>query len=371
METNWAPPHAFDASYAWNGSLPNFPDMSVRVEAASLRGKPVYFEMVFPWSRSGSADIDSTAEKVGTGTLLVVFFGSLILGAMLALRNLRSGRCDRRGAFRVVFFVFIVRMIAWVFITHHVVQSQEIQLLVTGIQSALFWSCFVGVMYLALEPSLRRRWPERIISWNRLLVGDFRDPLVGRDLLIGASVGAFCVAMMYLRFALPRWFSTNPGMPDMIVGYRFGLAGPSALAQMLTGQLTSSIGQAFIIVFMLLFFSLLFRRDWLGISIGSVIMLLVLVVPSLALEHWFGSVCIAIVVLVFVGCGLRLGPLGLISALMVFHLWVFYPVTTDLTAWYASSFITTALLLIAMATYGFYVSLAGQPLWGGKLLQDD
>jgi hypothetical protein len=38
----------------------------------------------------------------------------------------------------------------------------------------------------ALEPYLRRRWPERIISWNRLLAGEFRDPLVGRDILIGS-----------------------------------------------------------------------------------------------------------------------------------------------------------------------------------------
>ena len=42
------------------------------------------------------------------------------------------------------------------------------------------------LIYIALEPFLRRRWPHRIISWNRLLRGNLRDPLVGRDILIGA-----------------------------------------------------------------------------------------------------------------------------------------------------------------------------------------
>ena len=81
--------------------------------------------------------------------------------------------------------------------------------------------------------------------------------------------------------------------------------------------------------------------------------------------------CTGVVVLTFVGCGLRFGPLALMLTLMVFHLWVFYPITTDLGAWYASSFIVGSIILQAMAIYGFYTSLAGQSLWAGKFLDHD
>ena len=49
--------------------------------------------------------------------------------------------------------------------------------------------------YLALEPFVRRRWPEAMISWTRLLGGRFADPLVARDILIGCAAGcAHCPA---------------------------------------------------------------------------------------------------------------------------------------------------------------------------------
>jgi len=41
-----------------------------------------------------------------------------------------------------------------------------------------------------------------------------------------------------------------------------------------------------------------------------------------------------------------------------------------LTAWYAAGFLIDLLLLVALAGYAFYVSLAGQRMFGGKLFED-
>ena len=60
-----------------------------------------------------------------------------------------------------------------------------------GVAWALFISAFIWFLYMALEPFVRRRWPNLIISWSRLVAGDFRDPMVGRDILIGGMLG-FC-----------------------------------------------------------------------------------------------------------------------------------------------------------------------------------
>jgi hypothetical protein len=56
--------------------------------------------------------------------------------------------------------------------------------------------------------------------------------------------------------------------------------------------------------------------------------------------------------------------------MFVFHLWVFFPMTTELTAWYAINFTIALAILVAVVAHGFYRSLAGQPLFTGKLFQD-
>jgi hypothetical protein len=47
----WIPPVYSDARGAWTGSLAERPDIPMRIEAAAYRGKPVYFELIGPWTR--------------------------------------------------------------------------------------------------------------------------------------------------------------------------------------------------------------------------------------------------------------------------------------------------------------------------------
>ena len=56
---------------------------------------------------------------------------------------------------------------------------------------ALLWGGFTWLIYIGLEPYVRRVWPRTLISWTRLLSGQVRDPLVGRDVLIGMLVGVW------------------------------------------------------------------------------------------------------------------------------------------------------------------------------------
>lgn len=54
------------------------------------------------------------------------------------------------------------------------------------------WSLFLGIItaadYIALEPHVRRRWPQSMVTWSRLLSGQIRDPLVGSHMLIGITL---------------------------------------------------------------------------------------------------------------------------------------------------------------------------------------
>jgi serine/threonine-protein kinase len=62
------------------------------------------------------------------------------------------------------------------------------------------WRGFVAwAAYLAVEPVIRRKWPQSLISWNRMLAGRLRDPLLGRDLLLGVLGGCATVFGFGLR----------------------------------------------------------------------------------------------------------------------------------------------------------------------------
>ena len=79
--------------------------------------------------------------------------------------------------------------VSWFFGERHVATLWEVALLLTALSWALLAAAVCWIGYLAVEPFLRRRWPEVLVTWARLLAGDFRDPLVGRDVLIGCAAG--------------------------------------------------------------------------------------------------------------------------------------------------------------------------------------
>src|SRR5271165_4944070 len=113
----WTPPVYSDARAAWTGSLAERPGIPIRIEAAAYRGKPVYFELIGPWTRAERMQMyQQTAGKRASLVISIVFFLSVLVGsAMLARRNLHLGRGDRRGAFRLAAFVFAAWAVACVF----------------------------------------------------------------------------------------------------------------------------------------------------------------------------------------------------------------------------------------------------------------
>ena len=94
-----------------------------------------------------------------------------------------------RGASRLAAFVFGVEMLEWLCTAHHVSTIDELYLFHGGVMWAAFAAGLVWTLYMALEPYVRRRWPQSMITWSRLLGGGFRDPLVGGHVLAGIALG--------------------------------------------------------------------------------------------------------------------------------------------------------------------------------------
>src|SRR5690606_2581730 len=193
-ETQWIPPVYADSRRAWTGTYPGR-DIPLRVEAATLQGRLVHFRSIAPWQQQSRAEGGSSGgfgQVVATSLFLSVLVGSILV----AYRNLKAGRGDRKGATRLAVLIVALLGLRLLAGAHHVPSLQtEWNLIVFSLGLGLFIGALTFVMYSALEPYARRHWPELLISWSRALHGRIRDARVGRDLLVGMTAGA-CFALL-------------------------------------------------------------------------------------------------------------------------------------------------------------------------------
>jgi serine/threonine-protein kinase len=369
-DSMWTPPYYSDTRAAWAGHYPNRPDIPIRVEAAGYMGKPVYFHTVEPWTRPGRMAPQSTPSSIRAVQLINVALVLLLLlgGAFLALRNVKLGRGDRSGALRLAVFALIAMTIGWVLTAGHSPNpTEEFQLFTMAMGVFLFFSLFLWVMYLAIEPYVRRRWPHRIVSWSRLLGGHLRDPLVGRDILIGAAFGIAFLLIDHLEQLVPMWLNQPPSLPS---GQSLStLLGVGNLISEFLEAVFGAIVNALAFLFLPLMFMVVLRREWLAFGL----LFIILAGFSLASFGGFqpaqlvlGAMFAALVILVVA----RFGLLTMAAAMVFSFIGRISPMTLDLTGWDAYVPILTFVPLLAIAAYAFYAALGGKPLFGGSVLHD-
>ena len=157
----------------------------------------------------------------------------------------------------------------------------------------------------------------------------------------------------------PPELSLNPGSTDI---------GAHLFVARFASQVTAALFLAFFSFFMLLLFFFLLRRERLAlIALWLLITLLSTLVTqtNVRMVPFVASYSVLLVFVLY-----RYGLLALAFAFFVSHLWVFFSITSDFAAWYAFDFVIALVICIALTIYGFYTSLAGQSLFGGKLLGD-
>jgi serine/threonine-protein kinase len=297
--------------------------------------------------------------------MLALFLAVLMGAVFLARRNLRLGRGDRRGAFRLAVFVLVILMLGWGITAHHLPTIYEFGLFVMGSSFALFFAALVWLLYIGLEPYVRRRWPNSIISWSRVLAGQFRDPLVGRDVLIGVAVGVGVRLWDILLHFAEGWFGRlSPGPITTDLGPLLGARG-------MIGELLLSIplcfGIALAVFFLFFLLRLLLRKDWLAAAV------FVLIFAAIALPGKHPLVDAVFIAVAFGTLIFILKRFGLFPLVAVFVTnWVLDDLiqTTHLSAWYAGSTFLGILFVLALALYGFRVSLAGRPVFSGAALDE-
>ena len=347
-------PVSSDLRFAWIERAPQEPAMRRRVEAAAMGGRPVHFEIVSPYP---PGTLFSIMPLRGFVLLAVVVISLILAAALLARRNIRLGRSDKSAAFRIALFSFALFVPGYLFGVHHIPGIEEvIQLL----KVAIVWLAYAAVFwlaYVAIEPLVRRRWPDLIVSSTRLLAGRLRDPLIGRDFLIGAALGT---ATVVLGASHELWTSALE-LP------RQGLQLPYVLAALYSagqgiGQfawiLAIAVQDALGVMLLLLVLTIVLRRRWLATAAFFLI-----AVALLGIGGQSPVVVIAGAVLVALTVS-RYGILAMAANTLFVLTATWFPLTLDLNAFYFASSFIPIVLLLGLAWCALYITLGGKPLGG-------
>jgi serine/threonine-protein kinase len=281
VEPRWTPPLYANRLLAWEGHYPDAAGTPIHLVTASYGELPVAFWIFEPWTELHDLDFYEKAFREVAGNVIgvILFFVAAVGAAILAVRNIRAGRGDRKTALRFALYLGAVRML-WLLGAHHIPSAKEEMILRSHMAWALYRVGLVYVLYLALEPYARRLWPRMLVSWVRLIGGRFRDPLVGRDVLVGVVYGAFCALVVQVA----SWIPQVVGMEDY--GLRMDIAALESLRGLrhaATGIVIThaySVIMIFISLATLLVLRLLLRKTSIAIAVATGLFFFVFLPPQ-------------------------------------------------------------------------------------------
>ena len=356
-QPTWNSLASSDTRAAWTGKWPGT-DRPLRIEAAAFQGKPVFFRLIGDWTKPPRMpeQQDSAVQRVREFIFLFLALAGLLGAVFLARRNYRQGRGDRQGSFLLAKIVFVLMIALWLLRSHLAPTLVILMPLVIAVSTALFVSGLIYVMYLAIEPYVRRYWPQSIISWSRLLAGRVRDPLVGRDILFGVLLGVIWIVVFKVNTLV---LIKMGGQPDFS-STNYLLDMRRALGMWLSQfPLTIFLTLEFFLLFMGL--KRLLKKDWLATVIFVAIFTTVQTIDS---NHLALDVATAIVVyLILALIVYRFGLVPLACAIFTDDMLSSVPFTGDVSAWFFGTTMFALLSVLALAAWGFYHSLGGEPLW--------
>jgi serine/threonine-protein kinase len=340
VRAEWRAPVDSDEKHAWLTAD------GERIEAAAFHARPVWFSVAL-----SSPSIPAPQPLARNIAVIAVVFFLILLPAaalVIARRNLNRGRGDRRAAMRFALLVLMVTATASALRAHHIPVFIEEWLSASRIiADSTFWAFMAWIVYICVEPLTRRRWPQMLIGWTRVIEGRFRDAIVGRDLLAGAAAGIAVLLLWELTALIGDATLHLRSLPD---GSPFGSA--PYVASFLVGAVSEATLRSFGVVTLLLVVSAFVRN-----RIAMIAITIILLAASFLFEP-AGPLIVRAAYGILVACvGIavifRFGILALSAAAFVVIVGWSLPLTLDPDAWYFGRSLVGIALIAAMAITGF------------------
>jgi serine/threonine-protein kinase len=359
-EPLWTFLAASDARVAWKGSWPDS-DRPLRIEAASMRGRPVAFSLIGPWTPHERA-----VEGAPTGSALASFLilAALVLavcigGALMARKNIKSKRVDLPGAMRLGAFIFWIQMALWLLRGHINMSQGTFAMFIIAVCTAVFAAAVAWTLYVALEPYVRRRWPQILIGWSALLTGRIREAVVGRDVLIGVALGTGLVAIDAIVSSLFGGWGEGPELPstEPVLGLRGALAH-------IVAQAPSDVRNALLFLFVIYLLRALTRNQWIACGLFA------LLFGSLSLNQPLVGIIEGYVISVLLAVAMvRWGVLASATLMCFANTLGNAPFTSHSSAWFWPGLALSVAVPLIAAIWAFRVATSGHKLWSANLLE--
>jgi len=225
------------------------------------------------------------------------------------------------------------------------------------LSAAIMW-----IVYMALEPAVRARWPHSIVTWNRVLAGRWRDAQVWSDVLVGAASGS----LMWIAFNMVNMLMERNGGPTRVDISLHTVLGTRQWIGAHAGALGNALRLG-IIVFLAVFgLRRILRYDWLAVLAAS---LLFTMTEGDVIRSSDWMVLTLIYTSVYAALILLLLRWGLVATIVtVFFVNGFNNITlgADWKTWYTPPGIAAFLLLLGITVIAFWRSLGGRELIGDE-----
>jgi hypothetical protein len=340
-----------DSRVAWTGTWPGR-QLPLRVEAASLYGRPVALEVIAPSTRPWRENEDGEAGAAAiVGIYLLVVLCVVIGGTLLASRNLREGRGDRAGALRLAFATVAALWVLWICQVHFTASVGTVAHFFLAIATTTFYGVLFWAIYLALEPFVRRHWPQTLMSWTTILSGRVKDPIVGRDVLFGTALGVLIA--LIIRLTLLYDDAPVLGAVDVLQGLRH-------LGAYLTIHVLYAVRSALLFFYLLFVLRVVLRNEW-AAALAFVLLFAVLDALDSA-RPLFEGLSTFLYFSMLAAAVLRWGLTALTVSLLVANLLVSIPTTADTGVWYFGAVVVVVAIPLILAGWGFYRAVGGR-LW--------
>jgi len=343
-------------AHSWKGPHPRIPGLNLKVDLASWKGRITQVAIHFDWPKPGAAaPAKNAVSRARDVVLLSLSLVGLLSVVLLARRNWRLGHIDRKGALRLGIARCLLGFVAWIGTVHPVPDESMIPIFFSNCAAWLMWGAAVALLYIALEPLVRARWPHSIVTWSRLLAGRWLDAQVGSHILIGATVGA-------VVWVAAEWFGDWQSGRLTTLG---GLASSLGTRQWLAAFANNMQGALFF--GLLVFFSICGLRLMVKKDVPAAILAALLLLFASGLfssPDWkvFLAIYIGMYsVLVFVL--LRLGLVATMAAVFFIDSSNLITLGADWKTWYAPAGLASFALLLGIAIFAFWRSLGSHELF--------
>jgi serine/threonine-protein kinase len=359
-----------DTVAAWRLSDSTAPETTL--VAAAVRGHVVRVETFAGGNALGRLAVVANDAAPGIQDwfqVLLLWVIPLIGGIILARRNLRAKRGDIRGALVVGISIVILYLLYHLISTNPEVGPFALLVEATGSRSlghALIRAVTMSLAYLAIEPYIRRLWPSVLVSWARLVAGRLRDPIIGRDILIGAAVGAALPFVFIGARSMEQalGFQVDPArLSTALLGTV--ISAPSVLA---TVSLALALGffRATTFYTILLILRFVLRNNRLA-AIAALVLFLLALTDYSSKSLWLDIPVSLLAWGAVVWVAVRFGYVALSAIVTVSLLADALPWTLDFSSWVAPQTTFAWGIMAVLLGYGFMTAVGGKSLFSDPL----